>query len=135
MEAFFGRRRPGFLLEQFTEAKDMAQRRAQLVGAGITEGLQFRVGRLQFRRAFDDVLFEAFVEPADFILRALALGDVADVALDHVFVARFIHVADKFHGDVPAIARFQRQIFIADIAVFLQTFQHDFVRFNVFERT
>ena len=45
-ETFFGKRRPGVFLQQFHEAQDMAQRRAQIVGDGITERFQFLVGAL-----------------------------------------------------------------------------------------
>src|ERR1035437_10350500 len=68
--------------QQFHEAQDMAQRRAQIVRDGITERLQLLVGGLQLRRAFDDALLQFRIEPADFILRVFALGDVADIALD-----------------------------------------------------
>ena len=61
-QALFGKRRPGVLLQQFHEAHDMAQRRAQIVGDGITERFQFLVGGLQLRRAFGDALFQLGVE-------------------------------------------------------------------------
>ena len=57
-EIFFRKRRPGVFLQQFHEAHDMAQRRAQIVGDGITERLQFLVGGLELRRAFGDALFQ-----------------------------------------------------------------------------
>ena len=57
---------------------DMADRSAQVVGDRIAEGFQLRVGGLQLRRAYDDALFQFHVETADFFLRPLALGDVAD---------------------------------------------------------
>jgi len=64
-----------------------------------------------------------------------AIRDVADVALNHFFVTGLIHVADKLHGHVAAILRFQRQVFIADIPVLLQSLQHGLIGHNVLERT
>ena len=123
-EAFFGKRRPGVFLQQFHETHDMAQRRAQIVGDGITERLQFLVGGLQLRRALGDALLQFRVETADFLFRLFALRDVADVALNHFSVAGLIHVADKLHGNMAAVPCFQRQVFIADIPVLLQSLQH-----------
>src|ERR1035437_10516402 len=77
----------------------MAQRRAQIVGDGITERLQLLVGGLQLRRAFGDPLLEGFVEPADFSFRPFALRDVADVALDEPLLAHEIGVADELDLD------------------------------------
>jgi len=53
------------------------------MGDGITERLQFLVGNLQLRRAFDDTLFQFRVESAYFFFRVFVLRDVADVALNH----------------------------------------------------
>ena len=77
------------------------------------------VRSLQLRRAFDDTLLQCRVESAYFLLGALALRDVADVALNDFFVAGLIHVADKLHGNMAVICRFQWQVFIADIPVLL----------------
>ena len=46
-KTFFGKSRSRLVLEQFYEAHDMTQRRAQIVGNGITERVQFRVGDFQ----------------------------------------------------------------------------------------
>ncbi len=46
-----------------------------------------------------------------------------------------IHVADKLHGDLAAIPRFQRQVFIADIPFLLQLLEHGLVGHDVLERT
>ncbi len=85
--------------------------------------------------AFDDALLQFRVQTANLLFRVFALRDVANIALDHVAVAGLIHVADKLHGDVAAIPRFQRQVFIADIPFLLQSLQHDLVRLDVLERT
>jgi hypothetical protein len=92
----------------------MAQRRAQIVGDRITERLELQVDGLQFGGTFDDALLKGFVETLYFICRVFPLRDVTDVALNHLFVAGLIHVADKLHGNAAAIARFQWQIFIPD---------------------
>ena len=93
-EAFFGKRRPGVFLQQFHEAQDMAQRRAQIVGDGITERFQFLVGGLQLRRAFDNALLQLVVQLADFLLGRLAFGDVG--ADGHV-LARFALIIEEGH--------------------------------------
>src|SRR5450756_2565052 len=53
----------------------MAQRRAQVVGDGITERLQFMVGGLQLRGAFGDALLQYRIEPVDLMFRQFALVD------------------------------------------------------------
>ena len=112
----------------------MAQRRAQIVGDGITERLQFLVGGLQFRRAFGNPLLQLRVEIADLFLHPFALRDVADVALDHVAVAGLIHVADKLHGNLAAVFRFQRQVFVEDIALLVQLLEPGLIGHDVLER-
>ena len=89
---------------------------------------------LQLRRAFDDALLQFRVEDADFILRPFALRDVADVALDHIAVAGLIHVADKFHGNLATVSRFQRQVFGADIPLLVQLLELGLVGHDVLER-
>src|SRR5258705_12166467 len=78
----------------------MAQRRAQIVGDGITE-------RLQLGRSFGNTLLQFRVESAYFIFRVFALSDVADVALNHFFVTCLIRIADKLHGNAAVIPLFQ----------------------------
>ena len=91
--------------------------RAQIVGDGITEHFESLVGGSQLSRAVDDALFQFCGENTDLFLGSFALRDVADIALDHVVVTDLIHVADKLHGDLVTVARFQRQVFVADIPV------------------
>jgi hypothetical protein len=55
--------------------------------------------------------------------------------LDHLFFAGLIDVAYKLHGNVAAILRFQRQVFIANIAILLQSLQHGLVGNNILEGT
>ena len=40
------------------------------------------------------------------LLHSMLLRDVADVALDHVFLTGLINIADKFNIDMTAILRF-----------------------------
>ena len=134
MEAFFGKRWADVLFQQFHEARDVAQRRAQIVGDGITERLQILVGLLQLRRAIDDALLQLRVEDTYLIFRPFALRDVANVALDHVARTGLIHVADKLHGNLAAVLRFQRQVFVADIPVLLQLLELGLVGHDVLER-
>src|ERR1017187_4708483 len=111
----------------------MAQRRAQVVGDRVAERFQFLVGPRQFRCAFDDALLQFRVEPVYFFFRVFALRDVADVALNDFFVTGLIYVADKLQGNVATISRFQWQVFIVDIAILLQSIEHDFIRLDVLE--
>ena len=75
------------------------------------------------------------IETANFSSALFTLRDIADVALDHLFVTGLIHVADKLHGNLAAIPRFQGQVFIADISVLLQPLQHGLIGLDVLERT
>ncbi len=50
------------------------------MGNRVREGFQFLVGRLQFRGALDDPLFELSVELATFLAGPLAFRDVAQKA-------------------------------------------------------
>ena len=45
---------PGVLSQQFDKTHDMAQRRAQIMGDGVAERLQFQIGGFQLRRALAD---------------------------------------------------------------------------------
>src|ERR1017187_1457030 len=104
----------------------MAQRRAQIVGDGITERLQLLVGGLQLRRAFGDPLLEGFVEPADFSFRPFALRDVADVALDEPLLVHEIGVADELDLDLLPVFRLQWQTFVANPVCVVQFGERDF---------
>ena len=73
----------------------MAQRRAQIVGDGVAERLQFLVGGLQLRRAFDDALLQFDIQLVDFLLHRFALSDVR--ADGHV-LARFALFVEKRHN-------------------------------------
>jgi len=64
-----------------------------------------------------------------------ALGDVADIALDDLLAARFIDVADEFHLDQPPVFCSERQIFIADIFIFLQVLEGMLAGFDILECT
>ena len=86
---------------------------------GVAERLQFLIGRLQFRRAFDDAFLQFCIEPVYFIMRLFACRDVADVALNDFLITGLLHIADKLHGNAAAIPRFQRQVVIADVPVLL----------------
>ena len=48
-----------------------------------------------------------------------ALGDVADVALDHAEVVHLIDVADELHVDPASIGGFQRLVFVANVLLLL----------------
>ena len=50
------------------------------------------------------------------VSHALAFGNVANVALNHVPSAFRINVADELHGDMPSVFVLQRKILIADSA-------------------
>jgi len=62
--------------QQVAEAVDAAQRRAQVVGNGIAEALQFPERGLQVARALPHPVFQNGVQVADFLLGVPALGDV-----------------------------------------------------------
>ncbi len=111
----------------------MAQRRPQIVGDGVTECAKFLVGGLQLRRAVGHALLQFRIEPAYFIFRVFALGDVVDVALDHPVGARLINVADELNVDKAAVARFHRQVVIVGKPILLQSFQHDRIRIDILE--
>ena len=90
-------------LQQFHEAKDMAQRRAQIVGDGITERLQLLVGGLQLRRAFDDALLQFGVQLANFLFGRLALGDVR--ADGHILAWFALIVEERHDGFIRPVKR------------------------------
>src|SRR4051812_37215509 len=71
------RRRFRSLLEQLRKATDVAERRSEVVGDGVGEGLQLLVGFFELRGALPDSLLELLVEYANLFLGALALGYVA----------------------------------------------------------
>jgi hypothetical protein len=62
------------------------------------------------------------VEPGScqFIGEVLALGDVANIALNYVLPALPIDVADELDGNMPAVFVLQWKILIADMAELLQ---------------
>ena len=49
-----------------------------------------------------------------------ALGDVADVALDHGLAIDHVRVADELHVDAFALLGLERDVFVADVAFALQ---------------
>src|ERR1700733_13690535 len=106
----------------------MTQRRAQIVRDGITE-------RFQLGGTLGDTLLQIRVETMNFILRALALRNVTNVALNHLPITRLIDVADELYGNVAVIHRFQRQVFIPDITVFLKSLEHRLIGLNVLKGT
>ena len=57
------------LQQHLAEPANAAERRAQIVGDGVGEGLQLLVGRLQLRRALLHPPLQLGVQPADFQLR------------------------------------------------------------------
>ena len=57
---------------------------------------------------------------AERLLGEFAVGDIADIALDHAFVLDGIDVADKFHIHASSITRFERQVLVPDIPLVLQ---------------
>ncbi|MEI9892508.1 MAG: hypothetical protein WDN28_00930 [Chthoniobacter sp.] len=59
------------------------------------------------------------------------LRDVAHVTLDDLGVPLPINVADKLHGNRAAIARFQRQVFVADTPLSLQLLELGLVGYDV----
>jgi len=61
-----------------------------------------------------------FLGLGQLLLDVLALGDVADVALNDAPPAFPVDVADKLYGDLAAVFVFQWKIFIADSANLLQ---------------
>ena len=77
-EALFGKRWASVLSQQFHEAHDMAQRRPQIVGDGVAERLQLSVRRFQFGGTLSDAPFQFRIQPPDFLLRLLTIGDVGD---------------------------------------------------------
>src|SRR3989304_4111663 len=60
-------------------------------------------------------LEQARGKAAELLRRALAVGDIADVALDDVGAVDGVDVADKLHLYALSILCPERQVFIADI--------------------
>jgi hypothetical protein len=59
-------------------------------------------------------------------LGALALGDVANVALNNSVLADPIHVADEFDTDEPTVSGLEWQVFVADVFLVLQFLEGSF---------
>ena len=55
---------------------DAAKGGTQIVRNGMGEGLQFMVGRFQFRRPRTHPLLQFSIEPVEFLFRLFALGDI-----------------------------------------------------------
>ena len=53
-------------------------------------------------------------------LQVPAVGNITDIALDYLFLADLVHVADKLHLALPSVLAFKRQVLVPDIAIFLQ---------------
>ena len=53
-------------------------------------------------------------------LGPLAVADVTDIALDDLFIADQIHVADEFHLDQTSALCLERQVFVANKLILLQ---------------
>jgi hypothetical protein len=51
--------------------------------------------------------------------RSSLLGNVTDIALDHLFIAHQIHIADEFHLDQAPILGFERQVIVTDDLILL----------------
>ena len=77
---------------------------------------------------------ESLARLLEFPLGLLALGNVANVALNDFAAVDLINVADKLHVHGPAVAGFQRQVFVTDIGFTLQLPELRLGRFGVFER-
>src|SRR5688500_23680 len=70
------------LLEHLGEATDVAERRPQVMGDGVREGFQLPIGFGKLRGTIPDTLLQLFVEPADLLFTALAIGYIAIVGDD-----------------------------------------------------
>ena len=66
------------------------------------------------------------------VLGEFALGNVADVALDHCGVVNPIHIADEFHVDAPAVFGLQRQILVTNVSFGLQLSKGSLAGFHIF---
>src|SRR2546422_4622129 len=65
------------LQERLAEAVDGTQRRAQVVRHGVAERLELSVRILELRGSLLHALFQLRVQPEDFLLGAVMLGDLA----------------------------------------------------------
>src|SRR5437773_1971898 len=65
------------LQERLAEAVDGTQRRAQVVGHGVAERLELSVRIFQLRGSLLHASFQLCVQPEDFLLGAIMLGDLA----------------------------------------------------------
>ena len=68
-------------------------------------------------------------------LGAPAGADVADIALDYLFISYHIHIADEFHLDQSAAFRPELQVLIADKLILLQRQEGIPAGFDILERT
>jgi hypothetical protein len=68
-------------------------------------------------------------------LQAAALGDVSDVALNDIAMIHLIDVADKFNFNLLPGFRFERQVFVADVAFVLQFSEGGLVLLSISEHT
>ena len=108
------------LHEHIRPAVNAAQRRAQVVADRVGKTLQLSVDGFEVGGAFADALLQFGVEFLDFRFRLLALGDVADAALDILPAVALIDGADEFHFNPPPGAGFQCQVLVADVFLLLQ---------------
>ena len=65
-------------------------------------------------------LVHQFAEHSPLRLRPPAVGDVANVALDHLPAIHVIDIADELHLDRPSLTGLQRQMIVADVSLLLQ---------------
>ena len=63
------------------------------------------------------VFLFAFPQP---ILGFLAIGDIANITLNHFMMIDKLDITNKFYGHWLSFFCLQRQIFVADISFFLQ---------------
>src|SRR6266705_6794912 len=84
--------------------------------------------------ALDQHMKALFGFPLHFFC-SLAHGDIADVALNDLFAAFLINVADKLDFAPHATFGFQWHVFVTDVAFLLQFMKRDSARFLILEKT
>ncbi len=77
----------------------------------------------------------ALIAGAETLFDALALGDIADVALNDLLVIGQVHVADKFDVDRSAVAGLERQVVVLDVFLALQFLERDLALLDVLKRS
>jgi hypothetical protein len=113
----------GFFFKDLDEAHDVPQRRAEVMGNRVCEGLQLAVCAFEFAGSCCDTLFQCLIEAPHLILGQAMLGDIAQVALNELPPLEVEHVANSFDLNVQPIPVLHAQVLPAKNGVSFDFFK------------